>query len=141
MLDEDARKRVALEYCRRIGAGDVDGVLALFADPLHVEDPVGDKTFTARAEYRAHIARLVSYGVHEVPGTPVAGLDREHVALPITVELRPEGVPQGKIVRISLIAVMRIDGDGLIRQMRVISGRTDMSLHDAAEAADAARFM
>lgn len=141
MLDEDARKRVALEYCRRIGAGDVDGVLALFADPLHVEDPVGDKTFTARAEYRAHIARLVSYGVHEVPGTPVAGLDREHVALPITVELRPEGVPQGKIVRISLIAVMRIGGDGLIRHMRVISGRTDMSLHDASEAADAARFM
>ncbi|WBB60939.1 nuclear transport factor 2 family protein [Streptomyces sp. WMMC500] len=141
MLDEDARKHVALEYCRRINESDVDGVLGLFADPLHVEDPVGDKTFIERAAYRAHIARLVSYGVYEIPGAPVAGLDREHVALPITVELRPEGVPRGKFVRISLIAVMRVGGEGLIRHMRVISGRTDMSLHDAAEAADAARFV
>ncbi|MGW0337531.1 nuclear transport factor 2 family protein [Streptomyces sp. NPDC003011] len=129
MLDEAARKRVALEYCRRINAGDVDGVLALFTDPPHVEDPVGDKTFADRAAYRAHLAGLVAYGIHETPGAPVAGLDGEHVAVPIVAELRPGQLPDGKLLRISLIALMRIDGRGLIRHMRVFSGHTDMSFH------------
>ncbi|MEU2272692.1 nuclear transport factor 2 family protein [Streptomyces olindensis] len=140
MLDEAARKRVALEYCRRINEGDVDGVLSLFADPPHVEDPVGDRTFTDRAAYRSHLAGLVAYGVHETPGAPVAALDGEHVALPIVAELRPEQVPQGKIVRISLIALMRIDASGLIRHMRVFSGHTDMSLHAMSDAAPSRHF-
>lgn len=135
MLDEAARKRVALEYCRRINEGDVDGVLALFTDPPHVEDPVGDNTFTDRATYRSHVAGLVAYGVHETPGAPVAALDGEHVALPIVAELRPEQVPEGKFLRISLIALMRIDATGRIRHMRVFSGHTDMSLHTMSDPA------
>ncbi|MFJ4689407.1 nuclear transport factor 2 family protein [Streptomyces sp. NPDC088789] len=133
MLDEEARKDVALEYCRRINEGDVDGVLSLFTDPPYVDDPVGDRTFTDRAAYRSHLAGLVAYGVHETPGTPVAALDGEHVALPIVAELRPAQIPEGKFLRISLIALMRIDSTGRICRMQVFSGHTDMSLHAIPE--------
>ncbi|MGW7081840.1 ketoacyl-synthetase C-terminal extension domain-containing protein [Streptomyces sp. NPDC054866] len=140
MLDEAARKHIALEYCRRINEGDVDGVLSLFTDPPHVEDPVGDKTFTDRAAYRSHLAGLVAYGVHETPGTPVAALDGEHVALPIVAELRPDQVTEGNSLRISLIALMRIDASGRIRHMRVFSGHTDMSLHTMPDTAPSRRL-
>lgn len=131
MLDENARKAVALEYCRRVNAGDVDGVLALFADPLRVDDPVGGPSFRDRAAYRAHLERLVAARVHETPGTPVATLDDESVALPITVVAQPPEVPPGSAVRMNVVAVLSVGADGRIHRMQVFCGRTDMTLVSA----------
>ncbi|GKQ37967.1 nuclear transport factor 2 family protein [Streptomyces sp. A012304] len=127
MPDEVTRKALALEYCRRMNAGDADKVLELFAPDVVFEDPVGSGEQVGLEALRAHITRaLVDDRARERPGTPVAAHDGETVVLPATVELRPRSYP--KRIEISIIGIVRVGEDGLVRELRALWGDTDMKV-------------
>ncbi|WTW92292.1 nuclear transport factor 2 family protein [Streptomycetaceae bacterium NBC_01309] len=131
MADEAARKAVALEYCRRMNSGDLDGVMELFASDVRFQDPVGTPPLVGRAAVRAHLARAVAAGIVEEPGTPTASLDGETVALPVSGTLdAPAETADGGRVRFNLVSLMRVDDAGLVVEVRVIAGRTDYGLVD-----------
>jgi steroid delta-isomerase len=147
VVDEAARKRLALEYVRRLNAGDVDGVLALFAQDVRFTDPVGLPPVLGRRALRTHLASVVAANVHEVPGTPVAARDGRHVALPVTatldyLPLGPALAAAGMLdpsastppdaraarLRLSLISLMGVGPDGLMDEVKVFWGRTDIMI-------------
>jgi steroid delta-isomerase len=130
MASEAARKELALEYCARMNRGDLDGVLALFTDDPRFEDPIGSP-HVGRPAVRAHLARAIEGRVHEVPGTPVAALDGEHVVLPAVVTVGDPSVPAGKRVRFNLMGLIRVGPDDLIHEVRVLWGTSDVTLVDA----------
>jgi steroid Delta-isomerase len=87
MPDEATRKHLALEYARRINAGDVDGVLDLFADDIVFEDPVGTPPIIGKEDLRRRIAWSVKCNVHEIPGRAVTSMDGRWVVVPSTVSV------------------------------------------------------
>lgn len=124
-MDESDRKALALEYCRRMNAGDLEGVLALFAPDVVFEDPVGSGAQHGREALRAHIARAIGEDrVQERPGTPVAAHDAETVVLPAVIELRPRSYPRP--VEISIVGIVRVGADGLVHDFRALWGDTDV---------------
>ena len=125
MTGEMTRKRIALEYCARMNAGDLDGVLALFSDDAVFEDPVGSPR-----PLRAHLARAIDGGVSEEPGTPVGAMDGRHVLLPATVTVSDPSVPRGKRVRYVLIGLLGFGDDGLIEDVQVYWSASDVELVD-----------
>ncbi|QFG20258.1 nuclear transport factor 2 family protein [Actinomadura sp. WMMB 499] len=125
MTDEMTRKRIALEYCARMNAGDLDGVLALFAAGAVFEDPVGSPR-----PLRPHLARAIDGRVRETPGTPVAAMDDRHVLLPATVTVSDSLLPRGKRVRYELIGLLGIGDDGLIEHVQVFWSSSDVTLVD-----------
>ena len=143
MVDETVRKKVALEYCRRINAGDVAGLMNLFSERVRFEDPVGCTPVVGRSALRVHVERLVASNVVEEPGVPVAGHDGQHVAVPMTATLDyapigpmlaaaglvdPPDDPAGARLHFNLVALMRVGADGLLHDVRVFWGRTDVSV-------------
>ncbi|HZG07176.1 MAG TPA: nuclear transport factor 2 family protein [Streptomyces sp.] len=139
MPDEAARKQVALEYCRRLNAGDVDGALALFAAEVTYEDPVGSGPLTGLAAVREHLAQAVANRVRETPGVPVASMDGEHVLLPGRAELDDARLPAGSRLSVNFVAMMRVRADGLIREMRMFWGRSDATVTPTVREAWAAQ--
>jgi steroid Delta-isomerase len=143
MIDATARKEVALEYCRRLNAGNLDSLLELFADDIRFEDPVGSPPVIGRAALRTHFARVIASRIVEEPGVPVPAADGKHVALPITAALDylPVGPvlaaagivdapanPAARRLRFDLIGVMRVGEDGLMREVRVFWGKNDVTV-------------
>lgn len=129
MPDEQTRKDLALEYCRRMNAGDVDRVLELFAPDIVFEDPVGSGEQRGHGALREHLARaIVDDRVRERPGVPVAARDGRTVVLPATIELRPRSYPRR--IEINIVGIVRFGDDGLVRELRALWGRTDMAVLD-----------
>jgi steroid Delta-isomerase len=139
MPDETARKGLALEYCRRINAGDVAGVVDLFAEDAVLEDPVGSAPVTGRAAIRPRFVQAVAGRVHEVPGRPVASHDGRHVMLPARVSVGGPGLPAGKRVESTVMGLLDVDDDGLIRSLRVFWGKSDVSVLAGTEPGEARR--
>lgn len=145
MIDERSRKKLILEHSRRLNAGDVDGLLTLYADEVAFEDPVGSGRQTGRAALRAHFEQSIEGGISETPGEPVAGQDGRHVLIPITavMDYLPQGPvfaergwlgapaePAGKRLRCDYVLMIRTDADGLIEELRAFWGRSDIELID-----------
>lgn len=123
MPDEQTRKRVILEYCRRINSGDVAATLGLFAPDARYEDPAGSTTLAGLDAVREHLADVVRGHVYEVPGIPVASFDEEHVVLPAQAFIDGPGAR----LRVTFIALARVGPDELIHEMRLFWGRSDVT--------------
>ncbi|MEU9735431.1 nuclear transport factor 2 family protein [Streptomyces sp. NPDC048002] len=126
-MDEVRRKAVALEYCRLLNAGDLEGVLALFAPDVRFEDPVGSPALVGREAVGRHLAAAVAAGIEETPGVLTAALDGESVTLAVTGTMAVPGAADGSRVAFRLVSVMRVTEEGLIREARVIAGRSDVT--------------
>ncbi|MFD0661066.1 nuclear transport factor 2 family protein [Thermocatellispora tengchongensis] len=92
MIDETVRKEVALEYCRRVNAGNLP-LLRLFAVDVRFEDPVGTPPVIGRTALGAHFARVLAGRAEELPGRPIPAQDGLHVAVPIVATM--DYVPVG----------------------------------------------
>ncbi|HZN19892.1 MAG TPA: nuclear transport factor 2 family protein [Micromonosporaceae bacterium] len=153
MVDEGTRLQLALEYCRRMNAGDVEGVLRLFADGVRYEDPVGSPPVLGREALRSHLAAVIAARVHEVPGTPVAAQDGQHVVVPVTATLDylplgpalaaagmfpPPADPATARLRFRLVSLIRVGPDQLMDNVQVFWGRTDVTVLDGVAALDGA---
>ncbi|GAA4473743.1 nuclear transport factor 2 family protein [Phytohabitans houttuyneae] len=151
MIDEYARKKLALEHSRLLSAGDLDGLMRLYGDDVTFEDPVGAGTRTGREALRAHLAEAVAAGVRETAGEPVAGQDGRHALVPVTAVmdyaprgpgyarrgwLAPPEEPDRQRLRCEYMLMIQTGPGGLIRSMRAYWGRSDITVLDA-EAGDA----
>ncbi|MEV7018945.1 nuclear transport factor 2 family protein [Streptomyces sp. NPDC093991] len=125
MVDEEKRKAVALEYCRLMNAGDLDGVLELFTPDVRFQDPVGTPALVGRQALRRHLGAAVDARIRESPGVPTAALDGHSVTLPVSGTMDRPGATDGSRVAFSLVSLMRVNDAGLIDEVRVIAGRSD----------------
>ncbi len=128
MLDDAAAKALALRYCELMNAGDLDGVMALFAEDAVVTDPLGAPPLRGRAAVREHLGAAIAARIEEVPGTPTGSLRGGVVALPVTGSM---DAPGGGRLRFSLVSLIELDAAGLIADVRIIAGRTDYTFADA----------
>lgn len=108
-------------YVAGFEAGDVEAIVALFADDATVEDPVGTPPKSGREEIRAFYAASVATGAKlELLGDPRC--TSEYVAFPFAVKLEWGG---NKTV-IDVIDTFRIDDAGKITEMRAFFGPANM---------------
>nr|MDT0663504.1 nuclear transport factor 2 family protein [Micromonospora sp. DSM 115978] len=143
LIYERDRKKLALEHCRRVNAGDVDAIMELYGTDVTFADPVGWETRTGRADLREHFQEYVAAGIREVPGEPVAGQDGKHALLPITavIEYLPRGplfakrgwlvpptVSDGARIRWNYMLMLRVDDSGLIRELQAFWGKSDLEV-------------
>ena len=143
MLNERGRKRLAVEHCRLLSAGDVDGLLELYAEEVRFEDPVGWEPQFGRDALRAHFKEAVAGNIQETPGEPVAGQDDAHVLIPVTslMDYLPQGPdfvergwliapenPEGKRIKREYMLMIRTDSAGLITEVRAFWGRSDLEV-------------
>lgn len=143
MIDERRRKNLILEHSRRITAGDLDGLLELYADDVAFEDPVGSGRRTGREALREHFAESVAAGIVETAGEPVAGQDGLHALVPITaaMDYLPKGPafaergwlaapddPEGKRLRCEYVLMLRTDTEGRIAELKAFWGRSDITV-------------
>ncbi|MDN3352810.1 nuclear transport factor 2 family protein [Actinomadura sp. DC4] len=143
MLNERSRKQLAFEHCRLMNAGDVDGLLALYADEVTFEDPVGSDRQSGRDALRTHFGRAVAAGIHEAPGEPVACQDDVRVLIPVLaimdyLPVGPDSVrrdrltaprnPEGRRLKRDSTLVLRTDEIGRIEELKAYWGRSDLEL-------------
>ncbi|WP_239482042.1 steroid Delta-isomerase [Pseudomonas insulae] len=108
------RRRMA-RYVELVDAGDIDGILALYAADAVVEDPVGTPPLVGSEAiarfYRDGLGR--SSARAELTG-PVRVAGNRSAAMPFRVDLDWGGQP----CSIHVIDVMEFDADGRIRSMK-----------------------
>ncbi|MBW2272319.1 MAG: nuclear transport factor 2 family protein [Deltaproteobacteria bacterium] len=105
-------------YLELVGAGDVEGVLALFSDSASVEDPVGGPPGThvvgleaVATFFRNGFAR--SRPAPELSGPIVTtGGDEAAMLFTLRLELR------GRLFELDVIDVVTFDADGRIASLR-----------------------
>ncbi|WP_068825918.1 steroid Delta-isomerase [Pseudomonas sp. BMS12] len=112
-------KRAAMQrYVERVDAGDIDGILALYADDAIVEDPVGTPALVGRTAierfYREGLGRSNARARLTGP-VRVAG---NSAAMPFRVELEWDGKP----CAIEVIDVMEFAEDGRFQSMKAYWG-------------------
>ncbi|MFI0487636.1 nuclear transport factor 2 family protein [Actinomadura sp. 9N215] len=136
MPDEAIRKHIALEYSRRMNAGDVDAVMELFADDIVFEDPVGVAPIVGLAAVRRHIAWSITLQVQEFPGDPVAAMDDRHVAVQQHVTVWFPGP-----LTFRIIGVIQVGEDELIHRAQAFWGLTDTTVGEVPRQPGAADFV
>lgn len=145
MIDERKRKNLILEHSRHMNAGDIDGLLALYAEDVSFEDPVGSGPQTGREALRAHLEKSIEANVTETPGEPAAGQDGLHALAPVTavMDYLPKGPvfaergwltapaePDGKRLKCEYVLMLRTGADGRIEDLKAFWGRSDIEVTD-----------
>ncbi|MCP1648170.1 nuclear transport factor 2 family protein [Pseudomonas nitroreducens] len=121
------RRRMA-RYVELVDAGDIDGILALYADDAVVEDPVGSPAQVGieaiASFYREGLGRTEVSA--QLTG-PVRVTGNGCGAMPFRVDLNWNGTP----CSLHVIDVMEFDEQGLIRSMKAYWG--DLNLEQRPE--------
>jgi ketosteroid isomerase-like protein len=141
VINERGRKKLALEHSRRLSAGDLDGLLGLYAADATFEDPVGVGGVTGHEALRAHFESAVAGNVSETLEESVVGQDGAHVLARITavMDYRPLGpeylghgwlpAPDGAEptgLRRHYALLLRVGESGLIEAGQAYWGRGDI---------------
>jgi len=104
-------------YLDALNAGDLEAIVALYADDAVVEDPVGSVPRRGLAEIRAFYAGSLQLGLQAAPEGPVRAVAGEAAfAFRVSFEVN------GRRTTIRPIDVMRFDHAGRIVQMRAFFG-------------------
>lgn len=119
-------RRAVLRYLELVAAGDVDGVVALMAADVSVEDPVGGPPAThvvgrdqVREFFRAGFARAVP---RPGPIGPVCSTAADEAAVSFRLVL----AIGGRDVELDVIDVVRFDDTGRIRSLRAFWNAAEM---------------
>ena len=99
-------------YPEMVSKGDVEGILALYAEDATIEDPIGSELRRGRDAIRAFYEASAGSVTMKRTG-PVRVAGRE-AATPLVVLLGPEGQQQA----LDIISVMSFDDAGKITSMR-----------------------
>lgn len=112
MVDAQYIRKLYERYPEMVTKGDVEGIVALYADDATIEDPIGSPLHrgidAVRAFYKAAAGTVTMKRVGPVH---VAGRE---AATPLRVLIGPEGKKQA----LDIISVMAFDDDGKIASMR-----------------------
>ncbi|MEV8019759.1 type I polyketide synthase [Streptomyces sp. NPDC086554] len=128
LLDEADRKAVVEEYFRRLNAGDLEGAVEMFAPDIRMEDPVGSAPRVGIEEVREYIASVIRAKSEIEVGTIVAAQDGSRVAVPLVGRLNQLDTGEGARMEIPCVDVIRMGGDGKIREILVFWGMTDITV-------------
>jgi len=112
MLDPQHIRKLYERYPEMVTKGDVDGIVALYAEDATIEDPIGSELQRGRDAIRAFYAASAGNVVMRLTG-PVRVAANE-AATPMVVLIGPEGQQQA----LDIISVMRFDDAGRIQSMR-----------------------
>jgi steroid delta-isomerase len=125
-MDGESMRRAVLRYLELVAAGDVDGVVALMADDVSVEDPVGGPPAThvvgrekVRAFFRAGFSRA---NPRPGPIGPVCTTAGGEAAVSFQLVL----TRRGGDVELDVIDVVRFDDRGRIRSLRAFWNAAEM---------------
>ena len=112
MSDAEHIRQIYDRYPEMVSKGDVDGIVALYAEDATIEDPIGSELHRGqdgvRAFYQASAGTVVMKRTGPVR---VAGSE---AAAPLIVLIGPEGQQQA----LDIISVMKFDDAGLVQSMR-----------------------
>ncbi len=112
MTDPNHIRQVYDRYPELLTKGDVDGIVALYADDATIEDPIGSDLRRGRDAIRAfYEASAGSVSMKRTGPVRVAGRE---AATPMVVLMGPEGQQQA----LDIISTMSFDEDGKITAMR-----------------------
>ena len=109
-------------YVAALNAGDVEAIVALYADDASVEDPVGSAPVVGRAAIRAFYTRSLAVPLLVALEGPVRVAGRE-CAFPFSVSLTYEG----RRMKFRPIDTFRFDAVGRIVQMRAYFGPSNVT--------------
>lgn len=113
-----AHMQAAVEaYIRALNAGDLDGIVALYAEDAVVEDPVGSPPKRGLEDIRAFYAASLRLPLQVALEGPVRCVANE-AAFAFSVRF----AYQGRDTTIRPIDVFRFDANGRIAQMRAFFG-------------------
>lgn len=126
-LDEAARREVVEEYFRRLNAGDLDSTLEMLSPEIRMEDPVGSAPRVGLDEVGRYLQQVISAKSVITTGPIVAAQDGVRVALPLTGQLNQLGRTDGPRMEINCVDVIRVNGEGLIEEIQVFWGMTDIA--------------
>lgn len=125
MVDANWIRRCMSDYVAMVDSGDIEGILALYAEDALVEDPVGSPPLVGieaiAGFYRDGLGRANARA--ELTG-PVRVAGRSG-AMPFRVDLDWGGRP----CSIQVIDVMEFDEQGRIRSMKAYWGEGDLQWH------------
>lgn len=125
MPSNEEMKTVMRSYVERLNAGDLEGVLALYADDATVEDPVGADVRRGAAEIRAFYEIAIASGAKLTIVGPQSGSSSDYAAMPLIVDLAQPDLPK---MRLNVIETMRFNAAGKVAEMRAYWGNEDMSM-------------
>jgi len=118
-----AAMRAAMQaYADRINAGDLPGILALFAPGAVIEDPLGT-TPKRGDDIPAWFADTVAFETRITPVAPIRGSHANAAALMFDVTFRPPGGPR---MRIRSLDICHFDDDARIQRLQAYWGPEDM---------------
>jgi steroid delta-isomerase len=126
MPSPQVMKATLQAYVDRYNAGDVAGLVELFAPDARIEDPIGSPVQT-RDQFARVLADGVAYGARLTRVAPIRGLHGNEAALVFEVEFTPPGGPR---TRIRSIDACRFDTAGRIVELRAYWGPDDMETMD-----------
>lgn len=125
MPDNETMKAAMRTYVDRLNAGDLEAVMALYADDASVEDPVGTGARRGTAEIRAFYEMAIASGARLTMSGAQSGSSSDYAAMPVVVDLAQPGMPK---MRINVIETMRFNDAGKVIEMRAYWGHEDMTL-------------
>jgi steroid delta-isomerase len=112
MVDPNHVRKLYDRYLELVSKGDVDAIVALYADDATIEDPVGSEPRRGREAVREfYAASAGSVTIRRTGPVRVAG---NEAATPMIALIGPEGQQQA----LDIISVMRFDDEGRIASMR-----------------------
>lgn len=112
MADPNTIRQVFERYPQLVTKGDVDGIVALYADDASIEDPIGADLLVGKDAIRTFYEASAGTVTMKRTG-PVRVAGRE-AATPLVVLMGPEGEQQA----LDIISVMVFGEDGRITSMR-----------------------
>jgi steroid delta-isomerase len=121
MPGTDAMKAAMQAYVDRFNAGDLEGVLALYADNASAEDPVGTSFHQGKEALRKFYATAIETGGRLELVAPMRGSQSNFAAMAFDVKLK---LPSGPAT-VRVIDVMSFDEEGKISSMRAFWGPDD----------------
>lgn len=112
-MDANHIRKLYDRYPDMLTKGDVDGIVALYADDATVEDPIGSDPYVGKEAIRGFYQKSAgSVTMKRTGPVRVAGLE---AACPLVVLMGPEGPDQKAL---DIISTMIFDESGRITQMR-----------------------
>lgn len=145
MITETRRKRLAIKHCERINAGDLDGLLALYAPSVRFEDPIGSGEKVGHTALREHFGSVIAARAVEEAGPVVAAQDGVHAAVSVTATraylpqgpelaaaglLRPPRDEHTARLRTRYLMIIGVGSGGLIETLQAYWGPGDVTVYE-----------
>ena len=117
MPSELEMKDVLRRYLDSFNAGDVEGILALFAPDAVVEDPYGNEPVVGLDDLRKFYEFAMTFESTLTLDAPVRASHGSAAAMALT--------STSEVITIGAISVMEFDSDGRVTSIKAYWGTTD----------------